>query len=313
MVDAQGAASSGWGAEHHASRVSYALQTGVAVHESILQEVMRLEALLEDAAVTPGHESREVQALRLERALVRMERRRFELEEGLHPSLDLFEDERALLQARADRLRAKINWLRSSGGPMSERAILPPGTEHALWWALHELVVRLRTDPAVPPAVIEPWKRKLVERVRRRRAVLAAVVDDLERARDLLVGAHEALGVLPRVDGLQGVDPDEVLRADREGVAGRIEAARERFAVARRELSHLASQWPELGELGARPDWTRVPIFGARRMVLPTGLDRPATPAALQARLDEAFRMTKGLALWVEELAEAVRTAPPPR
>jgi hypothetical protein len=283
----------------------------------LVRRVEALEQLLDGAAARMDPAARELQIARLEKGLVHLERRVRALDPSLHPSLDIFDVERAELSARADAVRAKIAWLNEGGAQAAREGRPPPGTEHALWDALHRLVLVLQTDPDVPVEHVEHWKRRLVERVRARRARLREVVAELERVQHLLLEARTPLQRLIDLSWAIPADPTvdarTLLRDRRSEAAAQLENARIVFADARRAFAWHADQWPELRPIAALPDWTRIPLFGARQQVMPvTDSGSVWTVAHLQERLGQAREMTTAIVLWIEELAEKVRTAPPP-
>lgn len=265
--------------------------------QTLLDQIHALEETLADPARSRAHT--EQQVARLRPTLAQLVQRRDTLLTSGHPQAVALVPP---LQARIAALQEKITWLQQHAEPTAQP---PAGTHAALRTALHQVVVWLRADPSVPTAHVQRYQRRVATLVRDRHQQLHAVST---RVHDAAQYTLQALKLL------ETARTELPARPKAREATDRLDMARTALHDAHRALRTLADQWPELAPLAARPDWHKVPLGTVRDLLFPPDADDELTlpDAAFAARLAEAAKTARGLALWVRELQQAVEDAPLP-
>lgn len=262
----------------------------------------------------------ELQVTRLEDAALKVERRLIELDavEPTEPEYPLVEKERAEMAARLETLRDKAERLRREAlenevFDAAAYAARSEGLPARLRAALHALVTDLHDDARTSRADIRPFQARLAELVRDRRGRLHTVAERVGDARDYVTSVVAIIeDVLQAAREMSPLRPGEPWPFAAERALGRtrVEMARVAFKEAHSQLRAVAHDWPELADLASRRDWKRIPFLQLEELIAPR--ERPARDEAFTEHLAEGREMAQAIALWLEELRQAVAEAPPP-
>ena len=261
---------------------------------------LRREIGIIDALTKGGGSGRRRQ---LQAAIAKLEERMASIPPG---------DRRHRRRAEWERMLERVEALTEKLTGADEDAPTSPLPLAQLRRAMRELVGLIRADPFGKSNEADALTRRIAELVRGRRDGLAEVVTRLEDARSYSVDVSARLETLIAdiaPGGSLAAAPLKDLRSD---LTRRVEMAEIAFEEARDRVTALSVSWPELAPLAERRDWHAIPFLRVRQLIMddPTATKAGKGPP-VTADLREALSTSRAIALWVEELRQAVLKAPP--
>ncbi len=240
----------------------------------------------------------------IEAAIAKLEARMATIPPGARRNRRRQEWER--LVERVDRLSSRL----TETGP-EHVSSAAPDLAH-LRRLMRELVGLIRADPFGSTAEATALTGRIAALVRGRRDALADSAARLADAREYVVDVIARLETLiadVSVEGTLTAAPLADLRGD---LSRRIEMAEIAFEEARDRVRGLGASWPELRPISTRRDWQAIPFLRIRQLITgdPGGSKTTKGPPAT-ADLREALSTSRAVALWIEELRQAVQNAAP--